>query len=184
MSGRRGALDRLAERVMDLDSPAYGDEREKAVSLEASAFGLTVAFGVGLVGALVAAVTGYPVVAVALLAMVLLPAAATGWYARRRGVDVQRLVDTAGARSTYTAAVLYGAGTALVFLALSYLALAGRPVVSLPDAGVVPGEGFLGGFLQGGAVGGVLGGLATVVAGVLGMRRADRRAPDAGDRLD
>ncbi|MFC5998907.1 hypothetical protein ACFP6A_09270 [Quadrisphaera sp. GCM10027208] len=181
MSGRRGALDRLAERVMDLDSPAYGDEREKAVSLEASGLGLRVAFCAGMVGSLVAAVTGHPVVAVALLVMVFMPAGAAVWYARRRGVDLQQLLETAGTRSAYTATVLYGAGTTLTFTALTYLAFAGRPLLRLPEVEVVPGEGFVGGFVQGGAAGGVVGGLATVVAGVLGMRRAAHRSASSGD---
>ena len=65
MTRRRNVLDRVAERVMDLDSPAYGDERERAVFMESNSFGLTSGFYVGLLGAVVASIFG----------LVLLPAA-------------------------------------------------------------------------------------------------------------
>ena len=36
MERNRDVLDRAADRVMDLDSPAWGDERERAVFMESS----------------------------------------------------------------------------------------------------------------------------------------------------
>lgn len=55
MTRRESRLDRMAERVMDLDSPAYGDERERALFMESCAFGLTTGLFLGFLSALGAA---------------------------------------------------------------------------------------------------------------------------------
>lgn len=171
---RRTALDRVAERVMDLDSPAYGDERERAVVMESSTFGLTTGLYAGVLGAVVAAVLGLVLLPAALLVLTVLPAFAARWYAGRRGVDLRRLAELAGARSTVIGIAVGGAGTVLTFAAMAYTVVAGHPLVALPSFEVTPGEGFLGGMAQGALVGGIIGGLAGIIGGVRSYRRANR----------
>lgn len=175
MTRRQSMLDRMAERVMDLDSPAYGDERERAVFMEASTFGLTTGLYVGLLGAVVSSLFGLILLPVALLMMTILPAAATSWYARRRGVDVQKLVDRAGDRTTMINVVTTGSAMVLTSALMSYTVFTGDPLLTPPSFDVTPGEGFWGGLAQGAVVGGMLGGLAAVVGGVIGFRRGQRR---------
>lgn len=175
MMRRRNVLDRMAERVMDLDSPAYGDERERAVFMEASTFGLTAGMYAGLLGAVVASIFGLVLLPVALLVMTILPSAAALWYARRRGVDLRKLGENAGDRSTMIGIIVYSAAMVLVFAAMAYTVFTGQPVLSSPSLGVTPGEGFLGGMAQGAVVGGMLGGLAAIIGGVRSFRKANRR---------
>jgi len=180
MTRRRNVLDRVAERVMDLDSPAYGDERERAVFMESNSFGLTSGFYVGLLGAVVASIFGLVLLPAALLVMTILPAAAALWYARRRGVDLQKLAENAGARSTMIGIVVYGAAGVLTSAAMTYTVFTGQPVLPVPPLEVTPGQGFMGGMAQGAVVGGMLGGAATIVGGVYSYRRANRRRQTSG----
>lgn len=175
MTRKRNVLDRAAERVMDLDSPAYGDERERAVFMESSSFGLTTGLYLGVLGAVVASIFGLVLLPVALLVMTILPSAAAMWYAKRRGVNPQELAENAGARSTMVGIVVYGAAMVLTFAAMSYTVFAGQPVLPAPSLEVVPGEGFVGGMAQGAVIGGVLGGGAAIVGGVVSFRRANRQ---------
>ena len=182
MTRRPSMLDRVAGRLMDLDSPAYGDERERAVFMEASSFGLTTGLYTGLLSALAAAVFGFMLLPVILLVVTILPAAAALWYARRRNVDVQKLAENAGARSTMVSIVVFGAMMVLTFAAMTYTVLTGAPLVPAPRLDVTPGEGFLGGMAQGAVVGGIIGGLAAIVGGMLSFRRARRHRDDVGLR--
>ncbi len=181
MTHRPTMLDRVAERIMDLDSPAYGDERERAVFMEASSFGLTTALYAGLVSAFVASVFGFLLLPVVLLVVTLLPSGAAVWYARRRDVDVQKLAENAGARSTMVSIVVFGAMMTLTFAAMTYTVFAGHALLAAPRIEVTPGEGFIGGMAQGAVVGGMIGGLAAVIGGVFSFRRA-RRHRDGSDR--
>lgn len=175
MTRERKALDRMADRVMDLDSAAYGDERERAVFLESGTFGLTAGLYVGLLGAVVASLLGLVLLPVALLVMTILPSGAAVWYAKRRAVDLHELSDRSGSRSTMVGIAAFGAATTLTFAAMTYTVFAGQPPLPAPSFEVTPGEGFLGGMAQGAVVGGMFGGLATIVGGVLSYRRASSR---------
>jgi hypothetical protein len=175
MTTNRTLLDRFAERVMDLDSPAYGDERERAVSMEANTFGLTAGLYVGLLAAALFSLFGLLLLPVALLVFSVLPSAVATWYARRRGVNLHKLAENAGSRSTMVAIAIYGVALMLTFAAMAYTVFAGQPIISAPSIEVTPGEGFLGGMAQGAVIGGILGGLAAVVGGALSFRRANRR---------
>lgn len=181
MTRRRNVLDRMADRVMDLDSPAYGDERERAVMMESSSFGLTTGVYIGLLGAVVAAVFGLVLLPVVLLVMAVLPSFATLWYAKRRDVDMADLAEHAGARSTMVSSIICGVALILTFAAMTYTVFTGQAVTTVPTFEVAPGEGFLGGMAQGAVIGGMLGGLAAIVAGVLSFRRVRRHRP-AHDR--
>lgn len=182
MTHERKVLDRVVERIMDLDSPAYGDERERVVSMESSSFGVTAGLYVGLLGALVTALFGLVLLPVALLVLAVLPAAAGWWYAKRRGVDTRQLADKAGARSTMIGIVVYGAAMVLAFAAMTYTVFTGHPVLPAPSPDVSPGEGFWGGMAQGAVVGGVLGGIAAIAGGVHSFRRANHRREAPGHR--
>jgi len=175
MTRRRNLLDRWTERVMDLDSPAYGDERERAVSMESSAFGLTAGLYVGLLAALVASLFGLILLPVVLLAVTVVPSVAALWYASRRNVNLQKLAENAGARSTMVGITIYGVAMVLTFTAMTYTVLTGEPMLPTPSLEVAPGEGFLGGMAEGAVVGGMIGGLAAIVGGVRSFRRASRR---------
>ncbi|PPB50362.1 hypothetical protein C4K88_00090 [Arthrobacter pityocampae] len=174
MTHRPNKLDRVAERIMDLDSPAYGDERERAVFMEASTFGLTTALYAGLVSAFLASVFGFLLLPVVLLVVTLLPSGAAVWYARRRNVNVQMLAETAGARSTMVSTVVFGAMMTLTFAAMAYTIFAGQPLLTISRIEVTPGEGFFGGMAQGAVVGGMIGGLAAIIGSLLSFRRANR----------
>lgn len=174
MAHNDNVLDRMTDRVMDLKSPAYGDERERAVFMESSSFGLSIGLYAGLFGAMVSAVFGLVLLPVALLVMTILPAAATHWYARRRGVNLQSLADNSGARSTLIHIVVTCTAMSLTFAAMAYTVFAGQGLVPLPSLDVTPGEGFLGGMAEGAAVGGIIGGLAGVAGAVYGYRKANR----------
>ncbi|MCW2131596.1 hypothetical protein [Arthrobacter sp. VKM Ac-2550] len=180
MKRRRNVLDRVAEQVMDLDSPAYGDERERAVFMESSSFGLTTGLYLGVVGAVVASVFGLVLLPVALLVMTIIPSAAAHWYAKRRGVNMQELAEHAGSRSTMVGILVFGTAMVLTFAAMSYTVFTGQPILTAPSLEVIPGEGFLGGMAQGAVAGGMLGGLAAIVGGILSFRRANRRSKASG----
>lgn len=175
MTRRRNLLDRWTERVMDLDSPAYGDERERAVSMESSAFGLTAGLYVGLLAALVASLFGLILLPVVLLVVTVVPSVAALWYASRRNVNLQKLAENAGARSTMVGIMIYGVAMVLTFAAMTYTVLAGEPMLPTPSFEVTPGEGFFGGMAQGAVIGGMIGGLAAIVGGVHSFRRVSRR---------
>lgn len=181
MMHRPTMFDRVAERIMDLDSPAYGDERERAVFMEASSFGLTAALYAGLLSAFTASLFGFLLLPVVLLVVTLLPSGAAVWYARRRGVDVRKLAESAGARSTMVSIVVFGAVMVLTFAAMTYTVFTGSPLLPVPRIDVTPGEGFFGGMAQGAVIGGMIGGLATVIGGLHSYRRA-RRLRDGSDR--
>ena len=175
MTANRKFLDRFAERVMDLDSPAYGDERERAVSMEASTFGLTAGLYIGLLSAALSSLFGLLLLPVFLLLLSVLPSAMAAWYARRQGVNLHKLAENAGSRSTMVAITIYGVVLMLTFAAMAYTVFAGQPIISAPPIEVTPGEGFLGGMAQGAVIGGILGGLAAVVGGARSFRRANHR---------
>ncbi|MEX5270000.1 hypothetical protein [Kocuria sabuli] len=174
MTRRDNFLDRAAQRIMDLDSPAYGDERERAVFMEASSFGLTTGLFIGLLGALVASVFGLLLLPVVLLVLTVLPSAAALWYAGRRGVKLQELAENAGSRSTTVNTVVIGAAMVLTFAAMTYTVLTGHPVLPAPSLEATPGEGLLGGMAQGALIGGMLGGLALIIGSVRDFRRTSR----------
>lgn len=169
-------FDRMSDRVMDLDSPTYGDERERSVYMESSSFGLTIGLYTGLFGAVIASLFGLMLLPVGLLIMTILPWAATHWYARRRGVNINALAGNSGARSTLIGFVVSGAGMALAFAGMAYTVFAGQSLLPGPSLEVIPGEGFFGGFIEGAVVGGILGGFITVIGGVYSYRKAKQRS--------
>lgn len=174
MNQRNSVFDRWSDRVMDLDSPAYGDERERTVFMEASSFGLTIGLYAGLAGSVVSAAFGLILVPTVLLALTILPAAATQWYARRRGVHLNTLAEEGGAKSTLVNMVAVCTVIALTFAAMTYTVFAGQPLLPFPSVTVTPGEGLLGGMAQGAVVGGMVGAVAGIIGSVVSYRKANR----------
>ena len=175
MNQRNSVFDRLSDRVMNLDSPAYGDERERTVYMEASSFGLAIGLYAGLAGAVVSAAFGLFLLPTVLLGLTILPAAATQWYARRRGVHLNALAEESGARSTLVTMVVVCALMALAFAAMTYTVFAGQPLLPFPSFSVTPGDGLLGGAAQGAVVGGMVGAVAGIIGSILSYRKANRR---------
>ncbi|MDP9820942.1 hypothetical protein [Nocardioides massiliensis] len=167
----RSAFDRFADRLMDVDR-AYGDERERAVLMEANAFGLSIGIFAALFAALVLAVVGQLLAPLLFVMLAILPASAAGLYARRRQVDAVELAERTGARSTQVATVVIGLLVVLVFAAMAVTVYADGPLVAAPTQR--PSEGVWGGMVQGGVVGGMLGGLATAVGGLVTIAKARR----------
>lgn len=174
MNQRNSVFDRLTDRVMNLDSPAYGDERERTVFMEASSFGLTIGLYAGLVGSVVSAAFGLFLVPTVLLALTILPAAATQWYARRRGVHLNALAEESGAKSTLVTMVAVCALIGLTFAAMTYTVFAGQPLLPFPSFTVTPGDGLLGGAASGAVVGGMVGAVAGIIGSVFSYRKANR----------
>ncbi|WP_228529086.1 hypothetical protein [Arthrobacter gandavensis] len=171
-------LDRAAEKIMDWESPAYGDERERSVFMESNAFGLTVGLYSGLLGAVIAAGFGLFLLPTALLVLTgVVPSLAAVWYARRHGVNPRQLADNAGARFTMVGIVVFGIGMVLVFAAMAYAVFTGHPLINPLRFTLTPGEGFVGGMAQGAVVGGMIGGAAAVAGGISGYRRANGGRP-------
>lgn len=176
MTNRESALDRAAAGVMDLDSPAYGDERERAVFMEAGHFGLTIGLYLGLFVALASSIFGLILLPTVLLIVTVLPSLATHWYARRRGVDINALAERSGARSTLVSIMVACTVVALTFAGMAYTVFAGQPLVPSPPIDVTPGEGVLGGMAEGAVVGGVLGGLAGIGGALFAHRKAKQNS--------
>ena len=99
-STRPGRLERLGDRFLNLESPTYGDERERAVVLAAS----SLAFSVGLVAlmafTIVLALTGLPTVGFALWILAVLISLTMTGYAKAKGVDIQALGSRGSGRLT------------------------------------------------------------------------------------
>ncbi|WP_206515667.1 hypothetical protein [Georgenia faecalis] len=179
-----GALDRAVARMMDLDSPTYGDERERAVFMEATAFGQTLAIYLGLAGALVAAVLGQLLVPVVLLALMWVPSVASIWYASRRGVDVADMGSRASRKTRAGVAASIFGGLVLTCGAMLYTLLVGHGLVPVPEVDLTgpEHEGVLRSALTGALVGGAGGAL---VGAVISARKRRRTAAEpAGDDLD
>lgn len=170
----RTVLDRMADRLMDLDGGAYGDERERAVLMEANAFGLTIGIFAALAAALGLAVVGQLLAPLLFVLLAILPATAAGWYAGRRQVDATEVAERSGARSTPVLTVAIGVVVVLTFAAMAVTVFTGDPLIAA--AVDHPRGGLAGGLVQGGVVGGVLGGLATVIGGAVTLVKARRSA--------
>lgn len=168
-------LDRAADRVMDLDSAAWGDERERAVFTESSSFGLTTALYAGYLGAVIASLFGLILLPVALLLVVNLPAAAATWYAKRRNVNLRDLAEKAGARSTMLNGVFFSVAMAATCAALAYTVFTGHSVLPTPSLAGLSEVAFFRGLAQGAVVGGMIGALAALVGSVFSYRRANRQ---------
>ena len=173
MKRNNGVFDRAADRLMNLESPSYGDERERSVFMEASTFGLTIGIYLNLAGALVAALLGQLLLPFALLLLMSIPSWATLWYAKRRGTDVAELAGRASARSRTTIAIVTFGGIVLVLAAMLLTVSTGHGVIPVPDIDLTvgAGESVLRGGLAGGAVGGALGALFALIV----MARRSRR---------
>lgn len=179
MTHRPNMLDRFAGRMMDLDSPAYGDERERAVVMEASSFGLLMGVYGGLLSALVASVVGFVLLPLVLLAGTILPSAAALWYAKRREVSMEQLAETNAATTTMVHTVVFGAVGVLTFAAMTYTVFTGLGLLPVPRFDVTSGEGAWGGAVRGGVIGGMLGSLGVIIGGALSFRRAHRHSDES-----
>lgn len=177
-------LGRAADRLMDLDSPVYGDERERALVMEAYTFGATATIYVCIGAAVVSAVLGGLLLPVALLLAAALPSFASIWYARRRGVDLLAMSERATPRERRTAVVTVVGGMLVVLGAMLVTVRTGHGLVPLPEpSGTISGT--LDDVLVGAILGGIGGGLiGLVVQLVRGRTRAAAAGTGDDDGLD
>lgn len=165
MSNRATFFERAAARLMDLDNASYGDERERAVFMEAATFGTTIGTYLHLLGAVVAAALGQLLLPVVLVVLTFIPALATGWYSDRRGVDISDLASRAGTRAKAVHITVANGVILLVLLAMLYTVSTGHGLVAVPEPDLADPRtrriftSMLGGAVVGGLIGG-LGGAA------------------------
>lgn len=183
MTSTHGARDRAADRLLALDSASYGDERERAVFMEATTFGYMLTIYVSIAVAVVAAALGQLLLPVLLLLLLGLQSWATVWYAGRRGVDVSDLAFRAEPALKRNAGLVVFGGMALTLAALAYTVFAGHGLLDLgaPDMD----SGLLASMLRGGIVGGAAGlAIAAVGMAVQGRRKARGGAPAEDEPLE
>lgn len=174
-------LGRAADRLMDLDSPVYGDERERALVMEAYTFGATATVYVCLGGAVVSAVLGSLLLPVALLVASTLPSLASTWYARRRGVDLLAMSERATPRERRTAVLVVVVGTLVVLGAMLVTVRTGHGLVTVPEPTGTVSE-VLDDVLVGAILGAMGGGVLGLVVQL--MRRRTRPTADHPEHGD
>lgn len=169
---------RLTDRIMDHDSPAHGDERERAVVTEASSFALTVGIFANIAVALVAAVLGAIALPVALVILAAVPAVATSWYAKQRAVDLDELASRVSPMSRVGTMVAVFAGILLVVIALGWTVFTGHGLITLPTPDVLGPDatGVAASMVRGAVIGGSVGVFIGFFALLIGMRRKARKS--------
>ncbi|WP_051477048.1 hypothetical protein [Arthrobacter sp. Br18] len=180
MNQNRNVLDRAAERILQLDSASYGDERERAVYTEAATFGMTASLYMGIIGAFITALLGLILVPILLVVFSVIPMYCTMWYAGRRGVNTMDLASRASDRSLTFQAVFTLSVLLLTIGAMGFTGWAGRGLIPLVDAVSISAdtmESLGSGAVMGGAVGAVLGVLATGFAIRQARRKCATEAP-------
>lgn len=178
MNSKQTALDKAADRLMDLDSAAYGDERERSVFMEASAFGMTLGIYASLVVAFVTALMGSLAAPAVALLLVGIPSWSTIWYASRRGVDVQSMASRAHRKDQVRTMFIMGGGLVLVAVAMSYTVWSGHGLIPVPQLDLMAdtaGRSLARGATIGGAIGGLL---ALVMIALKSRRNPQHRAED------
>lgn len=186
MTSKLRAIDRAVDRMMDLDSPTYGDERERSVFMAAATFGMTLGMLTCLAVAVVAAVLGALLLPVVALILMGVPSWATISYARRRGVAVDELADrgTPGQKA-WSMAIVFG-GAVITMAAMAYTVFTGHGLVQVPSIeiagphaiGVAPS------MVRGGIIGGAVGACLGLLAMIIGPRLRARRAAAAPEEVD
>lgn len=175
----------LGDRILDLDNPVYGDERQRIVTLEACALAFTVMGHVFVALAIVFAVTGAPVLGLVMFVLAATQALIASRYARSKGVDFQELVAQYAPRAGRRASVVSWVALVVFALAGPYWVHTGHGLLPLdwtPE--ISPGGG--GDALQGALIGAVAGGAIGAVLAEVGRRKkAKTRAADLeADDLD
>lgn len=189
-STRPGRLERLGDRFLDLDSPTYGDERERAIVLAASSLGFSVGLVALMAFTILLALTGLPTVGFALWILAVLISLTMTGYAKAKGVDIQALGSRGSGRLT-TWATIASFGTVLVWvLATYYWVTNGHGVLPVnwsPDLSTPAGSGDQRGWLRSmlvGAVGGGLVGTVWMLIDNARRRKAARAQLEESDRRD
>ncbi len=184
MNQHRNVLDRAAEKILQLDSASYGDEREHAVYTEAATFGMTATLYIGFISAFVASLLGLILGPILLLVFSVIPVYCTMWYAGRRGVHTMDLASRASDRTLRFQAFFSLSVLLLTIGAMGFTGSTGRGLIPLGDAIAISAdatESLGSGALVGGSIGAVLGILATGLAirHSRTKRATEEDAPDA-----
>lgn len=175
----------LGDRILDLDNPVYGDERQRTVTLEACALAYTVMTRVLVVVALAFAVTGAPLVGAVVFALALYQGAVATNYARRKGVDFTELVAAYAPRAGRRAGLVMWLAMVAFAAASIYWMHTGHgllPVDWTPE--ITPRDGALRSALTGAFYGAMGGGLFGLLLSEITRRRRRAATTDGDDQLD
>ncbi|MPV36122.1 hypothetical protein [Georgenia subflava] len=181
MSRRQNALDRGVARLMSLDSPVYGDERERGVFMEASAFGVTIGIYASLLGAVVAAVLGQLLLPVVLVLATFVPSVAAMWYAGRRGVELEELARRGSLRDRLVHTLVVFGALVLVLASMLYTVFTGHGLIEVPAVELEATSGVLQSLVKGALIGGIGGGIVGVVMTARRSRRVARDRDPVAD---
>lgn len=124
--GTTNVLDRAAERLVNMDNADYADERERAVYLEAQAFGMQLSLLTCWLGALFFALFGQILAPLALLLLPLIPVLGARWYGHRRGVSEDRITARGPVLKTLAWTGFYGLLLLATSLAMIHRAYYGQ----------------------------------------------------------
>lgn len=186
MTSKLRAIDRAVDRLMDLDSPTFGDERERSVLMAAATFGMTLGMLTCLVVAVVAAALGALLLPVVALMLMGVPSWAMIYYARRRGVAVDELADRGSpAQQAGSMALVFG-GVVIALAGMAYTAFTGHGLVQLPSVEIAGphASGVAPSMVRGGIIGGAGGACLGLLAMIIGPRLRARRAAAAPADVD
>lgn len=172
---RPSGLDGAADRILRLDSVVYGDERERRITLEGTAFAWPLTLYAAQILGVGAMATGAAGASVAFLLLATCSGMSAAWYAKRRQVDFTRLA----ANDMRLLRRVQAWSTGLILLwcgALAFYGYTGHPLIQLPDWTRVDGPSDT---LFGAGVGGAVGALVGAVAQMLLARRRRSRVEEA-----
>jgi len=184
MNHKHSTLDRAAERLIDIDNVSHGDERERAIYMEASTFGMTLGIWGCFFASLVFAIFGQILLPVVLISVAMIPSYGTLWFANRRGVNTLELLSRGSYRSGLTSAVSFAVVLLLTLAAIIYSAYFGRGLLQFEVTFEVVGDGLaevaVQGALIGAGVGAVLG-VVWVALIIRGHKKKRYKEPAPGD---
>ncbi|ROR73966.1 hypothetical protein [Bogoriella caseilytica] len=172
---QQDSWDKLAAAVVQPDSPAYGDERERAILTEAATLAMQVGSYLCFAGALLTALFGNILAPAVLILAGTVPSYSMMWYASRRGVDAHALAARAPMRSIGGAMALVTLSLVGSAAAIAFTIWQGEgilPGLPFADIGLSPYVGV------GMAVGTVLG-LTLAILGLAKDRRSARERDSA-----
>lgn len=174
---------RRADWVAGFNDPSMGDEREREVILRAYTYAMQLSLYCSLAIAVVFAAVGAGWWSAVPLVAMILPTAAAARYARREGVDLAQLTESASAKRRNWALLVSILAVACWAAALAYHQLVGHPLfrVSFGTFGGDDSPSSSIGLIVGAGVG-VAGGVAA--QRLLAVRRRRRMRAEEAAQLD
>lgn len=184
MNRKHSTLDKAAERLIDIDNVNHGDERERAIYMEAATFGMTLGVWGCFFASLVFAVFGQILLPIVLICVAMIPSYGTLWFASRRGVSTLDLLSRGSYRSGLASAVGFAVILLLTLAAMIYSAYFGRGLLQFKLTFEVVGDGLAEAAAQGALIGAGIGavlGVIWVALIIRGHKRKRYKDPSAAD---